>query len=150
MGSNPIATTAHGGAGGLCRWRNKSGGSGNNNNSDSRVLPSPFAFFFFSFVLLGSIAGLYVHLLLTPNVHAALSTSGCREDNEGSWAIGVFYGDSPFSLKPIEDVSFTFSIFLLCFACFQSKVSSLIILRYGPEFLLRLGTFGLFAFLSLV
>nr|GMC47673.1 glycosyltransferase family protein 64 protein C5-like [Ipomoea batatas] len=99
MGSNPIPTSlAHAG------WRNKSGGN-SNNNSDSRALISPLAFFFFSFVLLGSIAGLYTRLLLAPNVHSSLSTSGCHEDNEGSWAIGVFYGDSPFSLKPIEDMN---------------------------------------------
>ncbi|KAI7753161.1 hypothetical protein M8C21_010961 [Ambrosia artemisiifolia] len=30
---------------------------------------------------------------------------GCQEDNEGSWGIGVFYGDDPFSLKPIEDLN---------------------------------------------
>ncbi|KAF6985890.1 hypothetical protein CFC21_003704 [Triticum aestivum] len=27
---------------------------------------------------------------------------GCRPDGEGSWAIGVFYGSSPFHLRPIE------------------------------------------------
>lgn len=27
---------------------------------------------------------------------------GCRPDGEGSWAIGVFYGSSPFDLRPIE------------------------------------------------
>ncbi|KQK13756.1 glycosyltransferase family protein 64 protein C5 isoform X2 [Brachypodium distachyon] len=30
------------------------------------------------------------------------ATSGCRPDGEGSWSIGVYLGDSPFSLKPIE------------------------------------------------
>ncbi|GKB26608.1 glycosyltransferase family protein 64 protein C5, partial [Tanacetum coccineum] len=30
---------------------------------------------------------------------------GCHEDSEGSWSIGVFYGDSPFSLKPIESMN---------------------------------------------
>ena len=27
---------------------------------------------------------------------------GRRPDGEGSWAIGVFYGSSPFHLRPIE------------------------------------------------
>lgn len=36
------------------------------------------------------------------NVGVGLNSLGCQEDNEGSWSIGVFYGDSPFSLKPIE------------------------------------------------
>ncbi|CAH9105857.1 unnamed protein product [Cuscuta europaea] len=50
-------------------------------------------------------ACLYARLMLTPNVHTNLPVKGCREDNEGSWAIGVFYGDSPFSLKSIEDMN---------------------------------------------
>ncbi|KAL6893660.1 hypothetical protein ACP4OV_007758 [Aristida adscensionis] len=29
-------------------------------------------------------------------------TRRCRPDAEGSWSVGVFLGDSPFSLKPIE------------------------------------------------
>lgn len=33
-------------------------------------------------------------------------------DNEGSWSIGVFYGDSPFALKPIESVSSSNSLFM--------------------------------------
>ena len=42
------------------------------------------------------------------------SLCGCREDNEGSWSIGVFYGDSPFSLKPIEAVSFFLRLVFMC------------------------------------
>ncbi|OEL37167.1 Glycosyltransferase family protein 64 protein C5 [Dichanthelium oligosanthes] len=30
------------------------------------------------------------------------ATRRCRPDAEGSWSVGVFLGDSPFSLKPIE------------------------------------------------
>uniref|UniRef100_A0A804M226 Glucosamine inositolphosphorylceramide transferase 1 n=1 Tax=Zea mays TaxID=4577 RepID=A0A804M226_MAIZE len=30
------------------------------------------------------------------------ATRGCRHDAEGSWSAGVFLGDSPFSLKPVE------------------------------------------------
>ncbi|CAH9137554.1 unnamed protein product [Cuscuta epithymum] len=101
MASPPIATSsAHGGG-----WRNKSGGSNTGSVSDSRVLSSPSYFFLVAFVLLGSIAALYCRFLLPANAHATLSAAGCREDNEGSWAIGVFYGDSPFSLRPIEDVN---------------------------------------------
>lgn len=105
------SAATHSGSGGWCkwRWRNNSGGGSKNGNSnvggDLCDLSSAFAFFLVSFVLLGSIAGLYSRLMLTPNVRAGLSALGCREDNEGSWAIGVFYGDSPFSLKPVEDVS---------------------------------------------
>ncbi|KAM7265690.1 hypothetical protein ACFE04_003373 [Oxalis oulophora] len=38
-------------------------------------------------------------------VNGSSSTSGWwnnNKDNEGSWSIGVFYGTSPFNLKPIE------------------------------------------------
>ncbi|KAL6637621.1 hypothetical protein ACP70R_025193 [Stipagrostis hirtigluma subsp. patula] len=31
------------------------------------------------------------------------ATRRCRPDAEGSWSAGVFLGDSPFTLKPIED-----------------------------------------------
>jgi hypothetical protein len=33
------------------------------------------------------------------------ATRRCRPDAEGSWSAGVFLGDSPFSLKPIEHVT---------------------------------------------
>ena len=33
------------------------------------------------------------------------ATRLCRPDAEGSWSAGVFLGDSPFSLKPIEHVT---------------------------------------------
>ncbi|KAK3422192.1 hypothetical protein EUGRSUZ_G02723 [Eucalyptus grandis] len=62
-------------------------------------------FFLGCFVVLGSIATLYAWLAFTPPYAVAARAAaggGCREDNEGSWSIGVFYGDSPFSLKPIE------------------------------------------------
>lgn len=42
-----------------------------------------------------------------------MPTVGCKEDSEGSWSIGVFYGHSPFSLKPIEAVSFVHYFFFL-------------------------------------
>ncbi|KAA8539216.1 hypothetical protein F0562_025908 [Nyssa sinensis] len=102
MGLSPIVTSTSTSSGRWCdmklkcwcRWRN-----------DHCALSSTFAFFFASFVLLGSIATLYAWLIFTPNVRTTLSSFGCQEDNEGSWSIGVFYGDSPFSLKPIETVN---------------------------------------------
>ncbi|PNX74597.1 glycosyltransferase family protein, partial [Trifolium pratense] len=44
----------------------------------------------------------YGWLAFSPSVHSSLSPFGCQDDNEGSWSIGIFFGDSPFSLKPIE------------------------------------------------
>ncbi|XP_057789424.1 glucosamine inositolphosphorylceramide transferase 1-like [Salvia miltiorrhiza] len=80
-----------------------SGGGGSKNGSNEKCALSPaFAFFLFSFVVLGSIGSLYARLMLAANVRAGITARGCEEDNEGSWAIGIYYGDSPFSLKPIE------------------------------------------------
>ncbi|CDO99835.1 unnamed protein product [Coffea canephora] len=96
MGSSPIVVSASGG-GGWC--------SNNSGNNESCVLSWSFGYFLFAFLMLGWIASLYGRLMLTPNVRTTLSTLGCQEDGEGSWSIGVFYGDSPFSLKPIEDMN---------------------------------------------
>ncbi|GAB2250513.1 hypothetical protein Droror1_Dr00016763 [Drosera rotundifolia] len=83
-----------------CRWR-----------LSRQCLFSP-AFFFFigSFLLLGCVATFYAWLVFSPFTRpmmaaamAATMASGCREDNEGSWSVGVFFGDSPFDLRPIED-----------------------------------------------
>ncbi|KAG9158628.1 hypothetical protein Leryth_019222 [Lithospermum erythrorhizon] len=62
-------------------------------------------YFVCAFGFLGVVGSIYARLMFSPNVHGMLTKLGCVEDNEGSWAIGVFYGDSPFSLKPIEDVN---------------------------------------------
>lgn len=90
-----------------CRWRLEG------QQCYNRFFSSGFVFFFGCFVLFGSIATLYGWLAFSPTVHTALSPFGCQVDNEGSWSIGIFYGDSPFSLKPIESVSF-FYLSLIC------------------------------------
>ncbi|KAE8721549.1 Glycosyltransferase family protein 64 protein C5 [Hibiscus syriacus] len=81
-----------------------SNGSGNGNSG--KVVAAGFVFCLFCFVIHGLIAVLYGWLILTPpsslNQRKGLPWLGCQEDNEGSWAIGVFIGQSPFSLKPIE------------------------------------------------
>lgn len=119
MGSSPIpalGTTGVGGGGGVgWRWHGGNGGgkinsasnkngSGNGNN-ESCVLSSTFAYFLLSFVVLGAIGSLYGRYMVTANVRTGITALGCLDDSEGSWAVGVFYGDSPFSLRPIEDVS---------------------------------------------
>lgn len=74
----------------------------------SLVFSSGFMFFLGCLVLYGSIGMFYGWLVFSKpysrstNVGVGLNSLGCQEDNEGSWSIGVFYGDSPFSLKPIE------------------------------------------------
>ncbi|KAK4279583.1 hypothetical protein QN277_011341 [Acacia crassicarpa] len=78
-----------------CRWRLE------HQQFYNRLFSSGFVFFFGCLLLFGSIATFYAWLAFSP-VRTALSSYGCQEDNEGSWSIGVFYGDSPFSLKPIE------------------------------------------------
>lgn len=65
-------------------------------------LSSTVHYMFVSFLLCSSVGVFYIfHLFNSPNLDYNNSL-GCQEDNEGSWGIGVFYGDSPFSLKPIE------------------------------------------------
>lgn len=122
MGSSPIAafgSSGGGGGGGGWRWFNGNGGgksnsiitkNGNgNHNNESCVLSSTFAYFLVSFVVLGSIGSLYARYVLTANVRTGITAPlGCQDDSEGSWSLGIFYGDSPFSLKPIEDVSFLY------------------------------------------
>lgn len=129
MGSGPIVS----GGGGWWSQESSGGGKSNssasrngNHGSEGRVLSSTFAYFLFSFVVLGSIGGLYARFMITPNVRSTGITGlGCQEDNEGSWAIGIFYGDSPFSLKPIETVCF-FSLSLsVCYACQWNSFTSL-------------------------
>ncbi|KAJ4869005.1 Glycosyltransferase family protein 64 protein C5 [Raphanus sativus] len=68
-----------------------------------------FMFFASCFILYALVAATYAWLAFPPHVgrtdHVSSSSLGCREDNEGSWSIGVYYGDSPFTLKPIETVN---------------------------------------------
>ncbi|CAH8379325.1 unnamed protein product [Eruca vesicaria subsp. sativa] len=66
-----------------------------------------FMFFASCFVLYALVAATYAWLAFPPHIGRTdhVSSLGCREDNEGSWSIGVYYGDSPFTLKPIETVN---------------------------------------------
>ncbi|MQL92100.1 hypothetical protein Taro_024715 [Colocasia esculenta] len=63
-------------------------------------------FIFSSAAVLMLIASLFAWVTFSPRYSFASSSRsgswGCRPDGEGSWSIGVFYGESPFSLKPIE------------------------------------------------
>lgn len=74
-----------------------------------------FLFFASCFGFYAFVAATYAWFVFPPHIgrtdHVSSSSLGCREDNEGSWSIGVFYGDSPFSLKPIETVSFSIFLF---------------------------------------
>lgn len=64
--------------------------------------------FLAAFLMLCWIDSLYGRLMLTsPNVRTSPSSLWeSQEDSEGSWNMDVFCGDSPLSLKSIEDVSF--------------------------------------------
>ncbi|KAL5716779.1 hypothetical protein ACHQM5_009902 [Ranunculus cassubicifolius] len=66
------------------------------------LLSAASLFFLISFLTLASITTIYTWFVLPHCQPRPLSSLGCQEDNEGSWSIGVFYGDSPFTLKPIE------------------------------------------------
>ncbi|XLT46460.1 hypothetical protein HN873_039064, partial [Arachis hypogaea] len=74
----------------------------------SCIFSSGFIFFFGCFVFFESIAILYGWLTFLPAVHMGLSTVGCQEDNKGSWSIEIFYGESPFTLKPMKSMEDVF------------------------------------------
>lgn len=85
-----------------------------------------FLFFASCFGFYALVAVTYAWFVFPPHIgrtdHVSSSSLGCREDNEGSWSIGVFYGDSPFSLKPIETVSFSNFFFLRSQVIVSSRV----------------------------
>ncbi|KAL8145928.1 hypothetical protein AgCh_003890 [Apium graveolens] len=56
-------------------------------------------------IVLVTVSSVYAWLFFSPDVHKGLAHNGCHVDNEGSWSIGVFYGPSPFALKPIESMN---------------------------------------------
>ncbi|XVF75666.1 hypothetical protein PTKIN_Ptkin13bG0205200 [Pterospermum kingtungense] len=96
---------------GHCSGNSNGGGAGGGGGAgvsgvSGRVVASGFIFCLVCFVMYGLIAGLYGWVVLTPpfcsNESRGLPWLGCQEDSEGSWSIGVFFGHSPFSLKPIE------------------------------------------------
>ncbi|KAK9059817.1 hypothetical protein SSX86_020521 [Deinandra increscens subsp. villosa] len=95
MGSGPILGNTGGASDKThgSRWRVHDNGGG---------VSSTVHYLFFWFLVCSSVGVFYIfYLFSNPNLNYKNSI-GCQEDNEGSWGIGVFYGDSPFSLKPIE------------------------------------------------
>ncbi|KAI9156866.1 hypothetical protein LWI28_013369 [Acer negundo] len=87
------------------QWRHH-GHNQNYNQGRRLMLSSGFVFFVGCFVLYCLIGWFYGWLLfMKPYVSTQTPSIGCREDSEGSWSIGIFYGDSPFSLKPIENMN---------------------------------------------
>ncbi|KVI06861.1 EXTL2, alpha-1,4-N-acetylhexosaminyltransferase [Cynara cardunculus var. scolymus] len=76
---------------------------------DNGGVSSTLSFLLGSFMVLSSIGFLYTYMVYK-NPIVNNNSLGCEEDSEGSWGIGVFYGDSPFSLKPIEAVSVRMNI----------------------------------------
>lgn len=112
----------------LCKWRwpqqQQQHVAKNNNNNSLKggggggvrrlgLSSSGYVFVVWCFVVYVFVGFLYGWLALKkPYMGAAgLSSFGCQEDSEGSWSIGVFFGNSPFSLKPIETVSGASSLF---------------------------------------
>ncbi|CAM8961052.1 unnamed protein product [Rhodiola kirilowii] len=66
---------------------------------------SSLAFFVGSALLLAVVSTLYTWIFISPFGSPHGNLVGCNEDGEGSWSIGVFYGDSPFTLKPLESMN---------------------------------------------
>ncbi|XP_071732933.1 glucosamine inositolphosphorylceramide transferase 1-like [Rutidosis leptorrhynchoides] len=101
MGSSPIVGNS-GGASDKVRWRVREGGGGS----------MSLHYLFVLFLLCSSVGVFYIfYIFSNPSLknHSYNDNNnlliGCQEDNEGSWGIGVYYGDSPLSLKPIEDMN---------------------------------------------
>ncbi|KAJ0718485.1 putative hexosyltransferase [Helianthus annuus] len=90
MGWSPMSDKTHG-----SRWRVHDNGGG-------ACILHPL---FVSFLLCISFGVFYMFYLFSGSNLGYEYSVGCQDDNEGSWGIGVFYGDSPFSLKPIEDMN---------------------------------------------
>ncbi|KAJ0046206.1 hypothetical protein Pint_05925 [Pistacia integerrima] len=91
-----------------CRWGWKHvNNHGHVGRSRFMFSSSGFVFFVWCFIVYGFVGLLYGWLVVKkPYANTGMvQPFGCREDSEGSWAIGVFYGHSPFSLKPIETVN---------------------------------------------
>ncbi|XXG48400.1 hypothetical protein AAC387_Pa02g2862 [Persea americana] len=76
-------------------------------NHSFRVLFLPSSFFFFigSFLALSVIGYAFIRLMVSPFGRPNSGSFGCQCDGEGAWAIGIFYGKTPFSLLPIEWVN---------------------------------------------
>ncbi|KAJ7545232.1 hypothetical protein O6H91_09G111700 [Diphasiastrum complanatum] len=71
------------------------------------LLSSTFIFFLCSFVTYGGAGMLFSWLALSPfqhQIYASVTRGGCQPDGEGSWAIGIYRGGNPFSLKALEMV----------------------------------------------
>lgn len=128
MGSGQVINGGGGGGGGTngstgascnscwCKWRWKTQQQQqqqhvhghvhkSNQNFQGRrfMLSSGYLFIVWCFILYGFVGLFYGWLAFKkPYMNMGMPTVGCKEDSEGSWSIGVFYGHSPFSLKPIE------------------------------------------------
>ncbi|KAK4798896.1 hypothetical protein SAY86_024261 [Trapa natans] len=91
---------------GWCRWR---GHEQQVHSQQPRLgLSSCAVFFLGCLVVFSSIGGLYAWVAFAPRYSPGVGSVvslGCREDSEGSWSVGVFYGDSPLALKSIETVN---------------------------------------------
>ncbi|CAL9120051.1 unnamed protein product [Musa acuminata var. zebrina] len=62
-----------------------------------------FLFVVSAALVLGSTAALFAWLTFSPFPKPLPPSSlGCLPDGEGSWSVGLFYGRSPLSLRPIE------------------------------------------------
>ncbi|KAG0464930.1 hypothetical protein HPP92_019094 [Vanilla planifolia] len=67
-------------------------------------------YIFSTALFLGSAATFFAWFTFSPfhrpsQLPGPVPGTGCFPDSEGSWSIGVFYGGSPFDLKPIEDIN---------------------------------------------
>ncbi|KAH7445702.1 hypothetical protein KP509_01G021000 [Ceratopteris richardii] len=83
--------------------------------SPSCPLSAAFSYFLCSFLLFSMLGMMYAWLTFSPFNQPAFDPMelSCQPDNEGSWSIGIFFGDNPLALQPIERVTFLLHYFSL-------------------------------------
>eukprot|EP00250_Pteridium_aquilinum_P002465 c12685_g2_i1 orf=769-3075(+) len=96
-----------------CRWRWDPAHDRTHPNGGwafgGSTCPPPSIFFLGFCIILGTIGLAFSWLTLSPfRSHYLGPFSGCQDDNEGSWAVGMYFGSDPFSLRPIEQGNFRY------------------------------------------
>lgn len=64
-----------------------------------------FLYFFWTTLFFVFVGSLFAWLAFSPYKRHIGAAAGCQPDNEGSWSIGVYRGNSPFNLQPIESAN---------------------------------------------
>ncbi|MCO5556846.1 hypothetical protein L7F22_010400 [Adiantum nelumboides] len=71
------------------------------------LVSSTFVYFVSSLLVFAVLGMIFAWLTFSPFSQPSFDPMelSCQSDNEGSWSIGIFYGDTPMSLQPIEKIN---------------------------------------------